>query len=174
MENKKAELAWYVVYTNPREEGRAGGNLSAWSLEIFSPRIKERRSHPFTGEPIYAIKPLFPRYIFARFDLEKLFHKIRFTRGVHSLVSFGNRPVAVDKEVIELIHSRVGKDGVIDMWDDLQPGDHVTVNDGPLKGLNGIFERPTKDSERVMILLDTVNYQARLQVERQGLRKITP
>src|SRR5262245_34582992 len=75
---------WYVVHTNAKQEDRAANNLRAWQVETFSPRMKERRYNQFTNEPILMTRPLFPRYIFARFEADQLLHKVSNTRGVHS------------------------------------------------------------------------------------------
>lgn len=163
---------WYVVHTHSKQENRAATNLVAWNVETFSPQLKERRQHPFTGESYVVIKPLFTGYIFARFDLEKLYHKVRFTRGIHSLVSFGDNPVPVSQEVVDTIRVRIGKDGFVQIGTTFTPGDRVVIRRGPLKNFTGVFEREMSDSERVMILLDTVNYQARLLVEKDILNKV--
>ena len=43
----------------------------------------------------------------------------------------------------------------------------------PLKNFVGIFERDVKDSDRVMILLNTLKYQAHLLLERELVKKIS-
>lgn len=165
---------WYVVYTKPKEEDRAASNLTAWGIETFNPRIKERRFNQFNGNPTVWSKPLFPRYIFARFDVDKLLHKIYFTRGVQSVVCFGDAPLSVEDEDIALIQSHVGKDGFVRMDDELKSGDPVAIESGPLKGLNGVFNRVIKDSDRVMILLTTINYQAQVSIERSLIQRADP
>jgi transcription elongation factor/antiterminator RfaH len=165
--------SWYVIHTNPRQEDRADSNLRGWNVETFAPRMRQPRFNQYTGGSNYITKPLFAGYIFARFELEELFHKVRFTRGVHSLVGFGEGPVAIDDEVISFMQSRVGKDGFVKIGDDLQPGDPVVVKEGLLKNLTGIFERDVKESERVMVLLDLVSYQAHVELERKVLKKFS-
>lgn len=163
---------WYAIHTNPKQEDRAESNLRAWRVETFNPKFKECRYNQFTREPIYTVKPLFPRYIFAWFRVNDLLHKIRFTRGVSSIVSFGDSPSPVDDEVIAIIKSYLGSDGLVRIGEELRPGDRVEVNDGLFKDFTGIFERPMGDAARVMILLETINYQARVVVDRQALRRI--
>lgn len=163
---------WYVVHTHPKQEDRADYNLRAWNIETFLPKFRERRHNPFTGEPLYVVKPLFTGYVFARFDLGSLYHKVRFTRGIHSLVSFGDSPNPVDEEIINIVRLRTGKDGFVRIGDELRPGDRVAIKEGPLKDFTGIFEREMKESERVMILLNTVGYQARALVERGVLKRV--
>lgn len=163
---------WYAIHTKPKEEDRVDSNLRAWGVESFSPRIKEPRYNQFTDKPINVVKALFPRYIFARFDASKLLHKIYYTRGVHSVVSLGSEPIPIDDETIAVIRSRVGKDGFVAIGEDeFKRGDEVRIQRGSLKGLSGIFEGPVHDSQRVMILLTTIKYQASIMVDRAVVQK---
>lgn len=164
--------SWYVIHTHPKQESRAENNLNAWGVETFCPRLKERRTNPYTNAPTYVVKHLFPRYIFARFDASSLLHQICFTRGVSSVVCFGDGPAAIGKEVIDLIRSQIAQDGFIRAGEPLRSGDKVEVRDGPLGSFVGIFEREMNDSERVMILLATVNYQCRFVVEKELVKKL--
>ena len=165
---------WYVVQTKPREEDRADSNLRSWNIETFNPKIRERRTHPYTGMPIEVIKPLFPRYIFAKFSLENSYHRVRFTRGVSDLVAFADGPAPVDDEIISIIRLRMGKDGFVKIGDPLYPGDQVVVKNSPLGNYVGIFEREVKDSDRVMILLQTVSAQVHICVGREFVKKASP
>lgn len=158
------QLLWYVIHTKPKQEDRAIKNLAAWNVESFTPKIEQTRLNFYTGEPKHIIKPLFPRYIFARFSVRPLIAKVRFTRGVRSIVSFGDRPTPVENHIIDLIKSRLEKDGYVRIREKLKPGDPVTVEDGILKNLKGVFERQMQDKERVMILLSTVAYQVHLEL----------
>jgi transcription elongation factor/antiterminator RfaH len=171
--DEPGNLSWYAVYTHPGQEERTSSNLKAWGIETFAPRIRERQANPFTGEPQYKIKPLFSRYIFARFDFSRLFHKLRYTRGVHSLVGFGFGPAPVDDHIIAIIQSKIGGDGFVKIGEPVRPGERVIIKDGPLKDFTGIFEREVKDSDRVVVLLNTISYQARVEVNVGSLSKFT-
>lgn len=160
---------WYAVYTRPKQEFRAESNLKAWGIETFNPRTKERvRSQDKIPR---AVKQLFPRYLFARCACEEL-HKITFTRGVQTVVSFGNKPAPVDDAVISLIRSRLGEEGFVRLNDELTTGDHVMINAGRFAGMEGIFDRALNGSERVSLLLSTVALQGRLIIERDYVVKL--
>ena len=156
---------WYVIYTKTNEEDRVDRNLVAWGLETLYPRIKKKQLNEFTGKPTFFSRPLFPRYVFARFDAEKLLHKVSNTRGVQRVLNINYVPVPVDDEIVALIRSRVGDDGFVCLDEPFTRGDEVRVN-GSWQGINGIFDRTTNDKSRVMILLTAINYQASLVVER--------
>ncbi len=165
------KLCWYAIHTHPKQEERAESNLRAWQVETFAPRYKQRRYNQYTNHPSQLIKPLFPRYIFARFVASELLHKVRYTRGVHSVVSFGQEPLPVDDELIAIIQARRSEDGFIRIGDELKAGDHVMIKAGHFKGFTGIFERSMKDADRVMIMLKTVGYQPHVVVEKEHVMK---
>ena len=163
---------WYVIHTKPREEERAENNLRAWKIETLSPKLKERHFNRYTGNPTSLIKPLFPRYIFARFDACKLLHKIYYTRGIHSVVSFGGSPTPVDDEVIRIIKSRIHEDGFVRDADEPKVGDQVVVKTGPFKSFEGIFDCEMKENDRVSILLTTISYQGRILIPKELIEKL--
>lgn len=162
---------WYVIQTNPKQEDRANINLKAWGVETLHAKLKTRRYNQFTGAASYISQPLFPRYIFAKFDAHKYLSKIWFTRGVHSVVSFGGNPASVDEDIIRIIQGRIDKDGFVQIGEDLKPGDKVVVKAGPLRNLMGIFEGELKANERVIVLLTAINFQGRLVVSRDLLER---
>lgn len=164
---------WYAVRTHPRQEDRAEFNLRLWQVETFNPRMREQRYNEFSGKPINLNKPLFPRYIFARFEADKLLHKVWYTRGVQSVIGFGEGPAPIADELIDLIKSKVGDDGFVRIREELKLGDEVIIKHGPLKTFMGVFEREVKSSDRIIILLNAVNYQARVMVDRRLVDKTT-
>jgi transcriptional antiterminator RfaH len=163
---------WYAIHTNPRQEMRAESNLQAWGIETYLPKIRESNLNQYNGDRIWLIKPLFLRYLFARFRFNVFGHKIRYTRGVRDIVGFGEAPVPIDGEIIKLIQSRHDEFGYVKLEEEICQGDEVVVKDGIFKGIQGIFERKTSSSDRVVILLKAIQFQAHVVVDRGALRKI--
>lgn len=159
------DLCWYVIHTHSQQEERADANLQTLHIETLAPRLKERQPDRYRGEVVYRTKPLFPRYIFARFACEQMLSKVCYTRGVNSVVNFGDGPIPVEDGVIQFIRSNVGEDGCVIPEKGLRPGDKVTINAGPFKALTGIFDREVKASNRVIILLAAVSYQGRIEID---------
>jgi transcriptional antiterminator RfaH len=165
---------WYVLRTNPRQEDRADSNLQAWGVETLNPKFRRSCYDELKGRQNHAIKCLFPRYIFARFKANSMLHKVRFTRGVQSVVSFGGFPAPVDEDVVDIIRHRTGEDGLVRIGDQLRPGDNVVLKDGPFRNLIGTFEREVGDCDRVQILLTTITYQARVVIGRGLIERTGP
>lgn len=162
---------WYLLYTNLKQEERANENLRSWGIETLHAKLRTRRYNEFTGAPTYITEPLFNRYLFARFNVREQLPKIRFTRGVHHVVCFGDSPAPVDQQIIDLIRARIDENGFVKENHDLKPGDKVVIAAGPLRHLTGIFEREIKGSDRVTILLTAIEYQGRLVVDRNMVRR---
>ena len=166
--------SWYLVHTRPKQEARAERNLRTLNIQTYVPMYQGKHLNNYTGAVSYVAKPLFPRYVFARFKIMALFHKVCFTRGVQDLVSFNNGPATVDESVIELIRAREEDNGLISLREELNPGDHVVIQAGTFSKLIAVFERAASDSDRVSLLLQTVGYHARLVIDRDMVRKLGP
>jgi transcriptional antiterminator RfaH len=164
-------LNWYVVHTHPQQEERASVNLRNWGIETLTPKLQVSRYNEFTQKPTRMAKPMFPSYIFGRFRFNAEYHRVRFTRGVHSVVTFTKTPIPVEDDIIELIRSRIGIDGLVNTLEELKTGDVVVIKDHRFKDLCGVFDREMQDSERVRILLNTVNFQAHVVVDRALVQK---
>jgi transcription antitermination factor NusG len=94
--------------------------------------------------------------------------------GIRQLVGFGDYPAVIDEEIIAIIKSRIREDGFARMETDeaLKPGDRVLTKGGPLRNFAGVFEYEMKDSDRVRILLQTVSYQAHVDVAKDLIVKL--
>jgi transcriptional antiterminator RfaH len=173
-----ASLHWYAVHTKPRQEERAEHNLRtlnvrALNVETFSPKVRERRFVSSINRPVYIAKPLFPNYIFARFDSSAMLHKVWFTRGVDSVVNFGQTPAIVPDEIITLIQLQMGIEGFVEIGQEIAVGDKVRIKGGPLNNFVGVFERNASAATRIKLMLSAVTYQCRIEIERDLIEKVS-
>lgn len=160
---------WYCIYTKFGEEDRVCKRLNEIpGIEVLNPKMKTRKV--IRGKPQEVVENLFPCYFFSRFDLQKYYRTINYTRGVKRIVgNASNTPFSVDDNIIHAIKLRC-----VDGYVHIQPrrfgsGDLVTVQAGALKGLTGVFLKETKASDRVLILLNAIQYQATLEIEKAYL-----
>ena len=161
---------WYVIQTKPKKEGEASSYLSTKGLEIFNPLMEtfSSRNQKVRRE----IKPLFPSYIFGRFDLDQNYPLVRWARGVKKILGFGGYPIPVSEEVIEVIKGRTDSDGIVRRISHFEPNEVVRINSGPLRDLLGIFERWVSDNERVRILLNLIGYQPAVELHHTMIEKV--
>ena len=161
---------WYVIQTKPKKEEEAKSYLSTAGVEMFSPLI-ETVALKNKGM-IKEVKPLFPGYIFGRFDLDKNYPLVRWARGVKYILGFGGYPTPISEEVVRTIKERTDPQGIVRVEHHFEPNDVVRIKTGPLKDLLGVFERWLSDSERVRILLRLIGYQPAVEIHCSMIEKV--
>jgi len=164
-------MHWYAIHTKPRGELLAQTSFEREALETFYPKLKRRRTIRRVRR--WVTGPLFPCYIFARFDPEKFLRLVKYANGVTNIVSFGGKPAIVDDGLIEVIRGHAEDNVIIVAPSQFKPGDRVEIQTGPMQGLQGIFEKEMSDRDRVVILLDALAKGARVQLTRDQLEKVS-
>jgi len=156
------KVEWYTVHTKPNHERQAELSLQRLGVETFYPQVKQRKVIRRKEQTV--IGSLFPRYFFARLNLETHYRAATYARGVRNLVAFGSLPVTVDEEIIQGIRARL-QDGYLAVpTQSFTPGEVVRIHTGLLQGLEAIFERELTDQQRAVLLLRTLAFQARVVV----------
>jgi transcription antitermination factor NusG len=128
--------------------------------------VREKRRASVRGHTIYIedAAPLLLSYLFARFDPVEQLVNVRMTRGVHSVVGFGECATAVDESVIEVVRQRMDESGFVRL-------DQVKIVSGPLNSLRHI--RAAERAQRVVTLLTNVAWRMRVEVVRSDIVKIS-
>lgn len=149
---------WFVGFTKPRQEARAVENLKRQGFDCHLPVIRIPRR--VRGDVVWQLEAMFPRYMFLRpapgaAPLER----VRSTFGMSGLVRFRGLPATVADSVVE----ELLKVGVSYREERFAPGEAVRFVDGPLAGLEGVFER-SDGVERAIVLLDFLQQQQRVTV----------
>jgi len=163
-------MEWFVIQTKPKKEEDARSYLTLKGVEIFNPLMENFviRNGKITKE----FKPLFPGYIFGKFDLEQDYSLVRWGRGVKKVLGFGNGPTPLADVVVEIIKRRADQHGIVRRTYYFKANDVIRVKSGPLKDLLGIFERWVSDTERVRILLNLVGYQPEVELHCSMIEKV--
>ena len=162
--------SWYVIQTKPKKEDDAKSYLSMKGLEIFNPLMEAFLIRKGTINK--ELKPLFPGYIFGKFDLEKDYSLVRWGRGVKKVLGFGGYPIPISEKVVEFVKGRTDQQGVVRKTHHFQTNDMIRVKSGPLKDLLGIFERWVSDGDRVKILLNLIGYQPEVELHYSMIEKV--
>ena len=96
---------------------------------------------------------------------------IRSTYGVIDLVRFAGEPARVPEALIEEIRNRESPAGLYCFETPaLRQGERVRLVSGSMAGLEGIFESYSS-SERVILLLNILGQQSRVQVSMDLLER---
>lgn len=164
-------MNWYVIQSKPKQEVRAEENLRAWNVETLLPRLlRPTRSTDMSRS---RIEPLFPGYLFARFDADEMFCKMRYTRGVSKILGTSEGPTPLADSVINLIKERMDASGVVSVASALRPGDRVRIIGGPFRDFLAVFEFSATAAQRVTVLLSTLNAQVRVALDGHLVERVS-
>lgn len=150
---------WYLIRTKAGEERRVEQQIGRFAAERLLPLVKVRVRR--WNRSVESVGPLFPCYLFALFDFERDYVQLRYTGGLTEIVCFGGEPAVAPEWLIGELKERCERGPVELPERRFLPGEPVTVVDGPLRELEGIFERHLSGIERVGILLRTMGREVR-------------
>ncbi len=144
-------LSWYALYTQMKQEAIVAQQLQDKGIEVFFPCYTERRTR---GRII--VQPLFPRYLFVRLDIySRGLEALRWTPGLRYILCCAGVPARVPEEAIALVRQRMEQVEALGGF--LRPrfrvGERVRIKEGPLAGLEAIFDEPVGPAARVRILV---------------------
>jgi transcriptional antiterminator RfaH len=167
-------MEWYCIRTAPRQEGRVAARLRIEDgLEVFSPRIRFRRSR--MGQRIWATEALFPGYVFARFNYFEQHRKLRAIPGVSSVLMFGDQPATLADDVVAALRSAIGCDEeVLQLDTTAEPMSEVMIVEGPLRGLQLLVTRVMPARQRLAVLLEILGMQREVEVSAAATVPVQP
>ena len=166
----EAGLRWYAIQTKPNKEKEVEKRLSDLSLEVFLPWMRARRR--IGSRHQWVLVPLFPSYLFCHLDLVESGKAARYSPGVKDFLKFGSHIAEVGLDIIGALRDRC-PEGVAQIEPlDVKPGELIRIKEGPFVGLEAIFERSLKGSERVAVLLEILGRQTRLVLPSETIGKI--
>lgn len=158
------EIPWRVVQTLRHKERAAQASLERACIETYLPLLQQW-PRPVVGAEV---GPMFPSYVFVRATLGD-FHRVSRTAGVRGFVRFGGEPAELDESVVAFLRSREGPDGIV-RSDPLPSGSEVVITAGPLRGLLAVLERRLSGRERVLVLLEILQRQTRVEMPERWVR----
>jgi transcriptional antiterminator RfaH len=146
-------INWFVVQTHSRQEARAAIELARQDFHTYL--------------PILHSKPMFPRYLFVRFNRETdNWGVIRSTRGCIDLLKDGFMPAKVPDTAMDAIMAYKPAVEPQQTQTQFTKGDSVRIEGGVLDGLGGLFQADMKG--RTQALLEIMG--RKVVVPRENIR----
>jgi transcriptional antiterminator RfaH len=143
------------------------------AIETLLPLVRKPIRHAIRAARMLP-RPFFPGYFFARFCPATSLRAVAYSRGVLRVLGTGDRPRPAQETVIESIRTRMDDGGFVTLEvPPFRAGDNVRIAEGPLAGWSGVFDSALNDSERVVILINTLQ-EGRVIVQRDWLEFSDP
>jgi transcription termination/antitermination protein NusG len=161
-------LPWFAIRVKPNFERHVATALRSRGLEECLPMYQTRRRWSDRFKTIEC--PLFAGYVFCRLSIE---HRVPIstTPGFLYIVSINNRPTPVDETEMADIQA-IQRSGLPALpWPTLAVGQRVRVEEGPLRGLEGILQQIGKQN-RIAVSITLLNRGVSVQIEREWIKPI--
>ena len=151
---------WFILQFKPNSHHRAVKNLNRQGFETFLP-LHDTTSRKLS-QFISTTKPLFPGYMFIRFDRsDSEWHKINNSYGVSRLITFNSIIKSIPTSFVDSLMKRYDSSGKLIPLQKLKKGDQVTVLNGPFAKFIATVEEYESD-QRIWVLMDLMGRKAKI------------
>lgn len=155
------DAPWFAVYTRSRAEKRLMELLTERGIEAYVPL--QTTIHRWSDRKKSVTIPLIRSYCFVRVT-ESSYQAVLNTPGAVRYVWFSGKPAAIPDSQIRTLKTVTGSGIPVESgFDDFLPGTRVTVNAGPLAGINGELVS-VSNRKRFLIRIDQLKQALTLSV----------
>jgi transcription antitermination factor NusG len=171
MRSESEKRKWYALQLKTRFEKVVAQHLRGKGYEEYLPTYRSRRHWSDRIKEIEC--PLFPGYIFCKFDLRDRL-PLLIIPGVRSVVSFGGAACPIPEEEILAVQRVVNSGMQYGPWSELSEmgtGQAVQVKVGPLRGLKGVIVR-VKDKHHLVISIAMLQRYVSVEIDRDSVMPI--
>jgi len=159
---------WFILQFKPNSHHQARKNLTQQGFEVFLP-LHDTTSRKLSRF-INTSKPLFPGYMFIRFNrAESKWHKINNTYGVSRLITFNSTLKPIPTSLVDNLMKRYDLLGKLLPIQKLEKGDQVTVLKGPFANFIATVEKYEAD-QRIWILMDLMGRKTKIIAPSDALK----
>ena len=159
---------WYAIHVRAKYERKTANALTSKGYECLLPSYRERRKW---SDRVTTIElPLFPGYVFSRFDVEKRLPILK-TPGVIAVAGIGRIPQPLDPQEIEQIQRVIAVDHPAQPWPFFKIGQRVRIISGPLTGVEGLLAQKRGET-RVVLAVTLLEKAISVHVESDAIRPL--
>ncbi len=168
MSDAPVEPQWYCIKCRPRQEQVARRWLAKEGLvEVFCPLVRFERAR--ASGKVRVTEAMFPGYLFGRFHFAELHRQVRAANGVSTIVSFGGEPAIVAPEIITELRAMVSSGELVEIPATIQPGEEVSVIEGPFCGIRAVVTQVLPARARVKVLLELLGIEREVEISESSV-----
>jgi transcription antitermination factor NusG len=159
--NRGPAMRWFAVAVMPRHEKSAATSLEYKGLDTFLPLY--RKFHQYKSRTREFDLPVFPGYVFCRFDISRCL-PVLGTTGVIQILGCGRTPVPVDEEEMLALQTVATRKLAMEPCPFVQVGETVRIKEGPLAGVRGTVIR-VRNMVRVVLSITLLMRSVSVEVD---------
>lgn len=161
--NAAAEPAfpWYCIRTRSNFERITAAALDTRGYQPFLPIY--RRVRQWSDRIVESHAPLFPGYLFCRFDIRQR-TPILTAPGVVSIIGVAGEPVAIPEDEIEAIRLLIHSGLPLATATYFREGQRVRINRGALEGVEGTLMK-IKGAARFVVSIGLLQRSVTVEID---------
>ena len=161
---------WFALQVRPKYERLVASALLFKGYESFLPLCRRRSRW---SDRIKEIElPLFPGYMFCRFEVNKRL-PILVTPGVQRIVGIGKAPHPVDDSEIAALQAIVISGLRAEPWPYIQIGQRVRIERGSLAGVEGILTG-VRGPARLVVSVNLLQRSVAVEIDESWVWPVQP
>lgn len=161
-------LPWFGVRVRSNCEQIAASALEGKGYTSFLPSYQQTKR--WSDRTKRTEVPLFPGYVFCRFDPSQRL-PVLMSPGVVGIVGVGKEPAPINEQEIEQVRAVVASGIAAQPCPFTREGDHVSVCEGPLRGVEGVVTK-VGGEDRLIISITMLQRSVSCEVQRDWVRNV--
>lgn len=141
-------MPWFAIYTRPKNEKKVVAGLEKIGIEVYCPMVKQLKQWSDRKKKVEV--PLINSYVFV--NIEESDRNIVFEiPGVVRYLFWLGKPAVIQEQEIEVL--RASLKGILSTVEvnEIQPGDNLTISNGPFQGKEGVVSQVEKNNIRLVL-----------------------
>ena len=160
---------WFVLRVKPNHEKRVSELIGMLGYDAFLPVYRVRRKWGRRWQDVD--DPLFPRYVFCRFQRRDWVPIIN-TPGVVNAVRSGKLLAPVEQQEIEALQVAQRAKVAMQPWPYMKAGDTLKINAGPLAGLTGLLV-DVKQQNRLVLSVTLLQRSVLVEIDHDWVHVVS-
>jgi len=163
MEKSENQTPWKVIYTASRQEKKVAALLNRFGIVYYLPLVKKLRL--WSDRKKWVEMPLFNGYVFVKPE-PNMRDKVVEIPGVVKYLKYNGADAQVSDNELKLIQQLIETGYNVEAADrvNLKKGDIVTIQQGPLKGIEAEVLKDADGSEYVLLAFETISQVVRVSL----------
>lgn len=141
-------MPWFAIYTRPKNEKKVVAGLEKIGIEVYCPMVKQVKQWSDRKKKVEV--PLINSYVFV--NIEESARNIVFEiPGVVRYLFWLGKPAVIQEQEIEVLKESLK--GILSTVEvnGIQPGDNLTISNGPFQGKEGVVSQVEKNNIRLVL-----------------------